>query len=69
MAEITIHAQREPPTCRLEKEDAAMYQVLVYPITANLWRWEIRCCGSLLRCGTAPTRAAAETAANHLVNT
>ena len=68
MAEITIHAQREPPTCRLEKEDAAMYQVLVYPITANLWRWEIRCGGALLRCGTAETRGAAERDANEVVN-
>ena len=46
-----------------------MYQVLVYPITANLWRWEIRCGGVLVRCGTAPTRAAAEVDANGVVNT
>jgi hypothetical protein len=37
-----------------------MYQVSVYSITANLWRWEIRYGGALLRCGTAPTRVAAE---------
>jgi hypothetical protein len=37
-----------------------MYQRLVYPITPDLWRWEIRRGGALLRCGTAPTRAAAE---------
>jgi hypothetical protein len=46
-----------------------MYQVSVYPITANLWRWEIHCGGALLRCGTAPTRASAERAANEVVNT
>ena len=46
-----------------------MYQIFVYAITANLWRWEILCCGSLLRCGPAPTRGAAEVEANHLVNT
>ena len=44
-------------------------QVSVYPITANLWRWEFRRGGSLLRCGTAPTRVAAEMDANHVVKT
>jgi hypothetical protein len=37
-----------------------MYQLLVYPITPDLWRWEIRCGGALLRCGTAPTKDTAE---------
>jgi hypothetical protein len=46
-----------------------MCEVSVYPITANLWRWEIRCGGALLRCGTAPTRAAAERTVNDVVNT
>ena len=41
-----------------------MYELSVYPIIPNLWRWEIRCDGALLRCGTAPTRAAAERAMN-----
>jgi hypothetical protein len=36
-----------------------MLQLSVYPIAANLWRWEIRYGGALLRCGTAPTRDAA----------
>ncbi len=36
-----------------------MYQVSVYRIKPNLWRWEIRCGGVLLRCGSAPTRGAA----------
>ena len=45
-----------------------MYQVLVYAITRDLWRWEIRCDGALLRCGTAPTRLAAERDANEVVN-
>ena len=45
-----------------------MYQVFVYAITANLWRWEIRCAGTLLRCGTAPTRVAAERDASEVVN-
>ena len=36
-----------------------MYDLSVYPITPNLWRWEIRCGGALLRCGTAWTRVAA----------
>jgi hypothetical protein len=46
-----------------------MYQVSVYPITRNLWRWEIRSGGALLRCGTARTRADAEVEANGVVNT
>ncbi len=46
-----------------------MCQVSVYPITAHLWRWEIRCAGALLRCGTAPTQVAAEADAYGVVNT
>jgi hypothetical protein len=46
-----------------------MYELSVYPITRYLWRWEIRCGGALLRCGTAPTRAAAEKELNDVVNT
>jgi hypothetical protein len=45
-----------------------MYQLLVYAITANLWRWEIRCGGTLLRCGTAPTQVAAELNGHGVVN-
>jgi hypothetical protein len=45
-----------------------MYQLFVYPITPNLWRWEIRCGGALLRCGTAETSVAAERDANEVVN-
>ena len=45
-----------------------MYQIAVYPITADLWRWEVRCGGALLRCGTAPSRAAAERDASEVVN-
>jgi hypothetical protein len=44
-----------------------MYDLSIYPITANLWRWEIRHLGALLRCGTAPTRAAAEKVAKAVV--
>ena len=46
-----------------------MYETSIYSITPNLWRWEIRCGGALLRCGTAPTRAAAEMGVNAAVNT
>jgi hypothetical protein len=46
-----------------------MYQVSVYPITPDLWRWEIRSGGALLRCGTAWTKADAELEANAVVNT
>jgi hypothetical protein len=33
-----------------------MCELIVYAITPQLWRWEIRRGGALLRCGTAPTR-------------
>jgi hypothetical protein len=46
-----------------------MYQLLVYSITPNLWRWEIRWDGALLRCGTAPTKGAAATHVNDVVST
>ena len=46
-----------------------MYQLSVYPITPNLWRWEVRCGGALLRCGTAATPVAAERDANEVVPT
>jgi hypothetical protein len=46
-----------------------MYQVSVYAITPNLWRWEIRCGGALLRCGTTLTRVAAQVIVNDAVNT
>jgi hypothetical protein len=45
-----------------------MYKLAVYAITPNLWRWEIRSGGMLLRCGTAPTRAAATLNANSVVD-
>jgi hypothetical protein len=44
-----------------------MYEISVYSITPNLWRWEIRCGGALLRCGTAWTQDTAETDANQAV--
>ena len=37
-----------------------MYEISVYSITPRLWRWELRCGGALLRCGTALTKIAAE---------
>jgi len=46
-----------------------MYHLSIYPITPNLWRWEIRCGGALLRCGTAPTRVAANAEVSGVVNT
>jgi hypothetical protein len=49
--------------------DVDYYQVSVYPITLTLWRWEIRCGGAMLRCGTARTRGAAEMNINHVINT
>ena len=45
-----------------------MYQIEVYPITQNLWRWEVRYGGALLCCGTAYTSRAAESQAKEAVN-
>jgi hypothetical protein len=45
-----------------------MYEILIYPITESLWRWEIREGGALLRCGTARSKAAAQIGANEVVN-
>jgi hypothetical protein len=42
---------------------------IVYAITPNLWRREIRWGGALFHCGTAPTRVAAEKDVNHFINT
>jgi hypothetical protein len=53
---------------RPEKEGTTMYALSVYPIAPNLWRWEIRCGGALLRCGTAPDKAAAQSALSNIVN-
>jgi hypothetical protein len=46
-----------------------MYELSIYPLTPHLWRWELRCGGVLLRCGTAPTRAAAEWAVREVIST
>ena len=51
------------------RSGATMYQLLVYPITPDLRRWEIRCGGALLRCGTAPTKGNAQRDVNEVVNT
>ena len=45
-----------------------MYELKIYEIVENLWRWEIRCGGALLRCGTAHTEAAAENVAREIIN-
>ena len=45
-----------------------MYETSIYSIAPNLWRWEIRCGGALLRCGTTATKAAAEIHINAVVN-
>ena len=45
-----------------------MYEISVYSITPKLWRWELRCGGALLRCGTAQTKAAAEIEVSLILN-
>jgi hypothetical protein len=51
-----------------EERCRAMYQILIYPITANLWRWEIFSDRTLLRCGTGKSIVAAENELNKVVN-
>jgi hypothetical protein len=46
-----------------------MYQISIYNIALNLWRWEVRGAGALLRCGTARTQVAAEWDARSIVST
>jgi hypothetical protein len=45
-----------------------MYQIQIYSITKHLWRWEVRCGGALLCCGTAHTEQAAEKEAKEIVS-
>ena len=45
-----------------------MYQISVYSIAPKLWRWELRCGGALLRCGTAPTGLAVEREVSCVLN-
>ena len=40
-----------------KRQPAPAYQILIYVIDSNLWRWEIRSGVTLLRCGTAKTEA------------
>jgi hypothetical protein len=44
-----------------------MYEITIYRIARDLWRWELRSGGALLRCGTAPTNRAAEIEAEAVV--
>ena len=43
-----------------------MKQIQIYSITPDLWRWEVRRGVTLLRCGTAQTRQAAEREAKQI---
>ena len=45
-----------------------MYQIQIYSITRSLWRWEVRCGGALLCCGTARTKQAAENEAKGIAH-
>ena len=44
-----------------------MYDILIYLITPNLWRWEIRCDNVLLRCGVARSKLIAAREAKEVV--
>ena len=44
-----------------------MYEITICLLAPNLWRWELRRDGALLRCGTAPTNHAAEIEAEEAV--
>jgi hypothetical protein len=41
--------------------------IQIYPITEGLWRWEVRWGHTLVRCGTAPSKLAAENDVNEFV--
>jgi hypothetical protein len=45
-----------------------MYQLQLYLIVENLWRWEVRRDGVLVRCGTARTLVAAEREADEFAH-
>ena len=49
-------------------KETAMYQIQIYQIVETLWRWEIRCGGALLCCGTAHTEADAENEAREVIS-
>jgi len=59
----------ERKSFRPERSNVLMYETSIYSIAPNLWRWEIRCGGALLWCGTAGTRAIAEMHVKVVVNT
>ena len=44
-----------------------MCEIVIYPITENLWRWEIRRGGSLFRCGTARSDVVFENVKEELI--
>jgi hypothetical protein len=66
--EARIHDCANLLLSRPEKEEYNMFQLLVYPITPRLWRWEIWCGGALFRCGAAPTGFAAAMHVHDVVN-
>jgi hypothetical protein len=71
-AKVVTHGSvdlKERKWFRRERSNTPMYATSIYWIAPSLWRWEIRCGGALLRCGTAPTKAAAELHVNAVVNT
>jgi hypothetical protein len=45
-----------------------MYEVSIYRFTTTLWRWEIRCGGALVRCGTAHSQREARSEVNEIVS-
>jgi hypothetical protein len=49
-------------------KETAMYEIQIYQIVEKLWRWEIRCGGSLVFCGTAHTEADAENEAREVIS-
>jgi hypothetical protein len=52
----------------VEGKETAMYEIQIYQIVEELWRWEIRCDGTLLCCGTAHSEADAENEAREVIS-
>ncbi len=53
---------------RQRRKDFVMYyDIYIYRIAKNLWRWEVRCDSVLLRCGTATNKILAEREADEVI--
>jgi hypothetical protein len=45
-----------------------MYEIAIYRFTTTLWRWEVRCGGAVIRCGTAHSKIEAQSEVDEIVH-